>query len=47
MNVISYFVSYSEAILLVFTIFIYLQNKGQNETQVKLIIITYFNKNCW
>ena len=30
--------------LLVFTIFIFMQNKGQNETQVKLIIITYLNK---
>ena len=27
-----------------FTIFIFMQNKGQNETQVKLIIITYLNK---
>ena len=30
--------------LLVFTIFIFMQNKGQNKTQVKLIIITYLNK---
>ena len=34
----------SEGIWLVFTIFIFVQNKGQNETQVKLIIITYWNK---
>ena len=30
--------------LLVFTIFIFLQNKGQNKTQVNLIKITYWNK---
>ena len=44
MNVIINFVIYSEGIWLVFTIFIFMQNKGQNETQVKLIIITYLNK---
>ena len=35
---------YSEGIWLVFTIFIIMQNKGQNETQVKLIIVTYWIK---
>ena len=30
--------------LLVFTIFIFMQNKGQNETKVKLITITYWIK---
>ena len=44
MNVIRNFVIDSEGIWLVFTIFIFMQNKGQNETQVKLIIITYWNK---
>ena len=44
MNVIINFVIYSDGIRLVFTIFIFMQNKGQNETQVKLIIITYLNK---
>ena len=29
---------------MVFTIFIFMQNKGQIETQVELIIITYLNK---
>ena len=32
---------YSEGSWLVFTIFIFMQNKGQNETQVKLITFTY------
>ena len=27
-----------------FTIFLFMQNKGKNETRVKLIIITYLNK---
>ena len=44
MNVIRNFVIYSEGIWLVYTIFIFMQNKGQNETRVKLIIITYLNK---
>ena len=43
MNVIKTFVI-QKVFLLVFTIFIFMQNKGQNETQVKLIIITYLNK---
>ena len=43
MNVIRTFVI-QKVFLLVFTIFIFMQNKGQNETQVKLIIITYLNK---
>ena len=43
MNVIGTFVI-QKVFLLVFTIFIFMQNKGQNETQVKLIIITYLNK---
>ena len=29
---------------LVFTIFIFVQNKGQNKTQVKLITVTYWIK---
>ena len=41
MNVITTFVIYSEGIWLVFTIFIFMQNKGQNETHVKLIAVTY------
>ena len=44
MNVIINFVIYSDGIWLVFAIFIFMQNKGQNKTQVKLIIITYLNK---
>ena len=44
MNVIRTFV-FQKVFLLVFTIFIFMQNKGQNESQVKLIIITYLNKN--
>ena len=43
MNVIRTFVIQKE-FLLVFTIFIFMQDKGQNETQVNLIIITYLNK---
>ena len=43
MNVIRTFVIQKE-FLLVFTIFIFMPNKGQNETQVKLIIVTYWNK---
>ena len=43
MNVIRTFVI-QKVFLLVFTIFIFMQNKGQNETQVNLIIITYLNK---
>ena len=43
MNVIRTFVI-QKVFLLVFTIFIFMQNKGQNETQIKLIIITYLNK---
>ena len=43
MNEIRIFVI-QKVFLLVFTIFIFMQNKGQNETQVKLIIITYLNK---
>ena len=31
----------SEGIWLVFTIFIFMRNKGQNGTQVKLITVTY------
>ena len=42
MNVIRTFVI-QKVFLLVFTIFIFMQNKGQNETQVKLFIITYLN----
>ena len=34
----------NEGIWLVFTIFIFTQNKGQNETPVKLIAITYWIK---
>ena len=40
MNVIRTFVI-QKVFLLVFTIFIFMQNNGQNETQVKLIIVTY------
>ena len=43
MNVIRTFVIQKE-FLLVFTIFIFMQNKSQNETQVKLITITYWIK---
>ena len=43
MNAIRTFVI-QKVFLLVFTIFIFMQNKGQNETQVKLFIITYLNK---
>ena len=43
MNVIRTFVI-QKVILLVFTIIIFMQNKGQNETQVKLITITYWIK---
>ena len=43
MDVIRTFVI-QKVFLLVFTIFIFMQNKGENETQVKLIIITYLNK---
>ena len=43
MDVIGTFVI-QKVFLLVFTIFIFMQNKGQNETRVKLIIITYLNK---
>ena len=43
MNIIRTFVI-QKVFLLVFNIFIFMQNKGQNETQVKLIIITYLNK---
>ena len=39
-NVIRTFVI-QKVFLLVFTIFIFIQNKGQNETQVKLITISY------
>ena len=42
MNVIRTFVI-QKVFLLVFTIFIFMQNKGQNETRVKLIIIIYLN----
>ena len=44
MNVIVNFVLDSEGIWLMFPIFIFMQNKGQNETLVKLIIITYWNE---
>ena len=43
MNIIRTFVI-QKVFLLVFNIFIFMQNKGQNETQIKLIIITYLNK---
>ena len=43
MNVIGTFVI-QKVFLLVFTIFIFMQNKGQNKTQVKLIMVTYWNK---
>ena len=43
MNVIRTFLI-PKVFLLVFTIFIFMQNKGQNETQVKLIAITYWIK---
>ena len=43
MNVIRTFVI-QKVFLLVFTIFIFMQNKGQNETQLKLITITYWIK---
>ena len=43
MNVIRTFVI-QKVFLLLFTIFIFMEKKGQNETQVKLIIITYLNK---
>ena len=43
MNAIRIFVI-QMVFLLVFTIFIFMQNKGQNESRVKLIIITYLNK---
>ena len=43
-NECDYQFCYSEGILLVFAIFIFMQNKGKNETQVKLITITYWIK---
>ena len=43
MKVIRTFVV-QKVFLLVFAIRIFMQNKGQNETRVKLIIITYLNK---
>ena len=43
MNAIRTFVI-QKVFLLVSTIFIFMQNKGQNETQVILIIFTYWIK---
>ena len=44
MNVIRNFDIYSEGIWLVFTNFIFMQNKGQNETEVKWINVLIWIK---
>ena len=38
-------ISLSESIMWVFTVFIFMQSKGQNKTKVKLISVTYWIKN--